>query len=351
MVQWLAQSDLRLCKHGYSQSDITLLTPLHHIVRNEQLVLECAKLQLYILGDITTVTLRRKSPIWMLMNDDIAPIKDYLPDECPAGHTPLDLGQYWKITHRVNDTLLVGDIIRVDGRTGDYISVTKWTVRNRKYAVQAQGQLLHTHQELFPQPTAIRVTLLKHTTYGYEIRLQREQITLNWTEPPPPTIPSYIQWISQELKGTASFTPRLYTDGSYRSIASIPAVFNPQLATSESSASIVEVDNSHSWKQRPIFIVHITDGHTIQATSAYTMEFLALAAALKLQMQISSGINTDQPIRTAPVKSDAQSIVSMIKGRQKRLRQCTKDHHLLLQCIDNALHRGCPAPVHVRSHA
>jgi len=89
----------------------------------------------------------------------------------------------------------------------------------------------------------------------------------------------------------------------------------------------------------------------IQATSAYTVEFLALAAALKPQMHFTTEQSSAQPIRAAPVKSDAQSIVFMIKERKQRLRQCTKDHHLLLQYIDNALNRGCSAPVHVRSHA
>ena len=91
VVQWLAQSDKRLCRHGYSQSDITLLTPLHHVVKDGDLLLECAKLHLHILGNITTVTLRREFPVWMLMIDDIIPIQAYIPEEVPEGHTPLDV--------------------------------------------------------------------------------------------------------------------------------------------------------------------------------------------------------------------------------------------------------------------
>ena len=131
---------------------------------------------------------------------------------------------------------------------GENILVTRWTVRNCKYAVQTRGQLLHTHKDLFPNPTAMRDTLLKHKIHGHEIRLQREQVTPHWTDPSQPSIPSYIQWICNELKGTYSYTPRLYTDGSYRSTASISAVFNPQLAISESSASIIVLDSSHARK-------------------------------------------------------------------------------------------------------
>ena len=41
----------------------------------------------------------------------------------------------------------------------------------------------------------------------------------------------------------------------------------------------------------------------------------------------------------------------MLKGRRKRLRQVSKQHHFLLQCIDNSIHNGCKLPLHVPSHA
>ena len=93
VIQWLALSDLRLCRHGYSQTDITLLTPIHYLVKEGNLLRECAEFQLYILGDISTVTIRRKMPTWMVMHSALAPILDHLPDKVPQGHTPLDVGQ------------------------------------------------------------------------------------------------------------------------------------------------------------------------------------------------------------------------------------------------------------------
>ena len=78
-------------------------------------------------------------------------------------------------------------------------------------------------------------------------------------------------WIRDEFKGMASYSPRIYTDRSYTSLATIPVVHNPILAQSKSAASIVVVVSSPEWKQKPIFISYIRNGHTIQATSAYTM--------------------------------------------------------------------------------
>ena len=78
------------------------------------------------------------------------------------------------------------------------------------------------------------------------------------------------------------------------------------------------------------------------------MEFLALAAALKLQTMIPTA-NTAS-VGLAPVRSDANVNVSMLKCRRKNLRQESKKHHLYLQCMDNSIHKGCKLPVHVKGH-
>jgi len=87
-------------------------------------------------------------------------------------------------------------------------------------------------------------------------------------------------------------------------------------------------------------------GEHIQVTSAYTLEFLALATALKLQTLLPIAVNS--PMGLAPVRSDANSIVSILKHRRKKLRQASKSHHLLLQCIDNCIYKGCKLPMHVK---
>jgi len=126
-------------------------------------------------------------------------------------------------------------------------------------------------------------------------------------------------------------------------------VFRPDRQQRQASASIIIKDTSIDWKQKDVYIIHINNGEHIQATSAYTMEFLALAAAMKLQTMIPTA-NTVS-VGLASVSRDADSIVSMLRCRRKKLRQASKKHHLLLQCIDNGIHKGCKLPVHVKSHA
>ena len=40
------------------------------------------------------------------------------------------------------------------------------------------------------------------------------------------------------------------------------------------------MDQSNAWKDKPIIIMRITNGNFVGGTSAYPMEFLALAAAM-----------------------------------------------------------------------
>ena len=49
--------------------------------------------------------------------------------------------------------------------------------------------------------------------------------------------------------------------------------------------------------------------------------------------------------------SDAQGAIRLLPHRCHHLQQVLKDHHFLLQCIDNSLFKGAPMPYHVRGHA
>ena len=50
-------------------------------------------------------------------------------------------------------------------------------------------------------------------------------------------------------------------------------------------------------------------------------------------------------------RCDAKPVLDNIPGRRRKQQYIHKDHHFLLQCIDEAIHRGSPVPYHVRSHA
>ena len=107
-------------------------------------------------------------------------------------------------------------------------------------------------------------------------------------------------------------------------------------------AAIIVRDVSDHWRRKPIFALHIAEGENLGVDSVYSMEYLALAGALQLSANERSLHATG---------SDAKSILDALPKRKARLQHAHKDHHFLLQSVDNLLHQGAPAPYYVRAHA
>ena len=139
-----------------------------------------------------------------------------------------------------------------------------------------------------------------------------------------------------------SYVARPYTDGSHTPLPGISNYFRPDTSNANATCSIIIKDDTPDWKAKPVIAIHIDRGDEIGADAAYTMEFLALAASLQVTV-LSEG-------RLHATGSDAKSVLDLIPGRRQRLQQVFKDHHFLLQCIDNSLYRGAPMPYKVPSH-
>ena len=204
----------------------------------------------------------------------------------PTKTYPLLVGQYWLMGTSTAD-VNKGSVIRIDGRIDDKLIITKWTVK----MVNKNCKRTHTHKQfvvpyevVFPTESAIRVALLKGPDKYYSHSDRRVVSRPQWPDDEQRNIPLYIQWVQQShsLK-TTDYIPSIYTDGSYSSQTSIEAVFRPDRQQRHASASVIIKDTSMDWKQKDVHIIHIKNGDHIQATSAYTMEFLALAVAMKLQ--------------------------------------------------------------------
>ena len=138
------------------------------------------------------------------------------------------------------------------------------------------------------------------------------------------------------------YVPRPYTDGAFKCMASIDGYFRPHLAQRLATAAIIIKDDTPQWKSKPVIAVRITDGEALDPDSVYPMEFLALAGALQLTTHCPDLHDTG---------SDAQSILKLLQKRSKILQTVTRDHHYLLQCVDNSLHKGVRIPYHVKGHA
>ena len=209
-------------------------------------------------------------------------------------------------------------------------------------AIALHQQFTVPFLDLFPGQYATRVTLQKNKVYGYLVRDPRKQPAPRWSAPASSETPYWAHWMLEAQRSCVTYVnPRLYTDGSYSTTCSVAATFRPQLTRRHCSASIILKDDSPNWKSKMVHVLHIKDGSQLQAESAYTMEYIVLAAAMKLQ---SLGCTT------LPVGSDANSIISMLPHRSHRLRHVCADHALPLQCIDDALHSGSPLPTYVESH-
>ena len=223
--------------------------------------------------------------------------------------------------------------------------VTKWSIPDITKPFRALAtNTVHTIPliQLFPHPTAIRVSLRKKLGVLYSVLDTRIQCRPFWPTIAADDEPYWIRWMHSGVASLpTSYCPRLFTDGAYDDSATISAVFRPTTTIRHSSASVILKDCTDQWKRKPVLILHISNGAGINAPSAYTMEYIALAAAMKLQ---SRGITN------TPIGSDAASIITALPQRRHKLRQITKDHIIPLQCIDDSLHIGCPTPVHVESH-
>ena len=197
---------------------------------------------------------------------------------------------------------------------------------------------------LFSSLTSTRCNLIHVAKDCYKIEEPRSQPSPTWLTLPEMPPPRWIQWISGHLQDLhPSYVARPYTDGSYDPRADILGYFRPQMARIPSSAAIIIKDDTTSWRSKPILAVYISDGHTIHSESVYSMEFLALAGALQLSV-----FNIDTIHATG---CDAKGVLNSIPKRRDRLQHVMRDHHFLLQSIDNSLFRGAPMPYHVRGHA
>ena len=98
--------------------------------------------------------------------------------------------------------------------------------------------------------------------------------------------PQGVEWVLHKLQTIpTNDTPRLYTDGSYATRYRTPQdVMHICPSVRQASGSVVIMDASDEWRNKPVLSLRITD-QDIEADSAYDMEFIALAAVLGLLKQ------------------------------------------------------------------
>ena len=94
------------------------------------------------------------------------------------------------------------------------------------------------------------------------------------------------------------------------------AVFDSMAVARKSGASLVIIHDGPDWKTRPIYAMRIKDRDLIDTRSAYTMEFLALVAALRIQHDFKATATCSDSL--AVVKSFRKGSIISRKRMQHR---------------------------------
>ena len=122
-----------------------------------------------------------------------------------------------------------GEVIRIDGRLGDDIVVTKWTVkwiRKLQKRRNTHKQYILDYNSIFPTPFSTRVELSRGPDKYYRHSDQRTVSSPQWPDESVTNLPMYIQWISDILpKHTITYAPEIFTDGSYSMQPSLTDIF------------------------------------------------------------------------------------------------------------------------------
>jgi hypothetical protein len=91
-----------------------------------------------------------------------------------------------------------------------------------------------------------------------------------------------------------------------------------------------------------MFALHIGHGADIHADSAYTMEYLALAMAVRVQ---------GPELRATATCMDCNAVNKLIHNRREHLGLADESYRLFLQTIDTGITAGAQTPHLVPSHA
>ena len=349
--QWLLSHNLYLCRHGTTSGldDVSTMLPSILLPDVSALRTTCHNMQLFNISDLTEESSTGRQ--WWSSPSLPEELKAILPANAPQGQPPLLVGQYWKlevgVRHLHQTIVRPGDVVRIDGKLGDDVICQLYQYHITARGTRAKlvpGYIRLKTADLFHAPFAVRCILQLATSDYYEIQYERRQRAPAWFSTGDCQPPQWISWVKSQLSTVSpimQYVPRPYTDGAFKCMASIEGYFRPHQAQRLATAAIIIKDDTPQWKTKPVIAVRITEGETLDPDSVYPMEFLALAGALQLTTHCPDLHDTG---------SDAQAILKLLPKRSRILQTVTRDHHYLLQCVDNSLHKGVRTPYHVKGH-
>jgi len=348
LLEWLQKHGLFLWRGGVAPTSNRLSTPIALGIPNipPTTLRRLTQKRILHMGDLITDVAGYRQ--WCFPSG--VNLRDLLPGDPPEINDQiLWEGQFWKLyvdEFNIRPTHVI-EILHV--REDGVLQVGIWEMLDRFRQIERyrrrEGCRHFQYADLFGRRrTCVRVDQGGYTSGRNRCYFQNERVTptpqlrLSTEETQPEWITAAARFLSHQDKG---YIPRLYTDGSFRKEEfSLETVFLPSACKTVAGGGIVIIHEGLDWQARPIFALGITDGEQVGAQSAFTMEYLAIAGAIRLQQEI-------QPMNTY---SDCQSIVKIINHRTDHLSNMDESHRVLLQSIHMAIRSGAKAPCWVPSH-
>eukprot|EP01041_Mallomonas_annulata_P042122 gene42122-biopygen5635 len=310
---------------------------------------ELQKLGITTLADIYHIEEATPEATWKLPRH----LKlEYILDGLPSAATittsyTMKVGQYWEITSGTTAT-----------RKGTIIEIKGWDTLTNNLTVglwiQYAGEiwLRHGHKEDIRQLDLRETTAtlrrqlylgqIRHTHYRRHRRVLHT-CCRHQPNPTTQTTPTYgwLHFIREQEPQIPN--PCIYTDGSWaHTDITMRTVLKPsgEAPSTRASASVIVI-NGTNWQDYPQIVLHITEGEMMMCKSAFTMEYMALAAATAIKTEIQ----TQEPIRT-----DCQAVVKILASRHYHLRQKNTTHRTLLQYATMHIEQGQCLPEHLMGH-
>ena len=259
-------------------------------------------------------------------------LEDLLPEDPPEGNDVLVWpGQFWRPYVQVQDLRYtdVVEIIHVVDNCLIEVAIWRMTDRDNRFERYTKQE----HNITVAEPLLFNGRQAERVDQGGLIG--RRCIFKNSRIIPSPkvnavTTPVQPDWVIRAMTFCRtqgpSYRPRFYTDGAYKEQShDMHSVFDTEAVHRKSAAGLVIIHDGPDWKERPIHALYIGRGADVEAPSAFTMEYLALAAAMRMQCDDLHGTATC---------TDCSSVMKLVQNRSVHLGRSDTSHHMLLQSIN-----------------